>query len=111
MNPGDTLEGHGLLLQHGRLVAEVDYHLTIPSETHFFVNPTGRFRLDYEEHLGGFIVIRPADEEKISLREYTLELANKHKRLIRVERRYKRIKRNGKARISYWVRVIQERMS
>ena len=107
MNPGDILEGRGQLLEHGRFIATVDYHLTIPRETHFFINPTGNFRLDYEDHLGGFILVIPGDAEKISLTEYTLELVNKHRRMIRVERRYKQITHKGEARISFWVKVIQ----
>ena len=107
MNPGDVLEGRGTLLQHGRIVAEVDYHLTIPNQIHFFINPTGNFRLDYDDHLGGFILLAPADADKVELTEYTLELVNKHRRAIRIERRYKKIKHKGKARISFWVKVIQ----
>ena len=48
MNPGDVLEGCGRLLQHGRLVVEVDYHLTIPRDLYFIINPTGSLHLDYE---------------------------------------------------------------
>jgi hypothetical protein len=106
MNPGDTLEGRGLLLQHGRLVASVDYHLTIPRETHFMINPTGSFNFDYEEYLGGFILLSPDEAQKISLTEYTLELVNKSKKTIRVERRYKKIEHKGQPRISFWVKVI-----
>ncbi len=106
MNPGDILEGRGALLQNGRLVAEVDYHLTIPSQTHFFMNPTGKLRFDYEEHLSGFVLLAPAEADKIEMIEYTLELFNKHRRPIRVERRYKQIKHKGQHRISFWVQVI-----
>lgn len=106
MNPGDVLEGRGRLLDHGRLVAEIDYHLTIPHQTHFFMNPTGKLRFDYEAHLGGFILVAPADEAKISLRTYTLEMVNKRKRPIQIERRYKEIEHQGTPRISYWVKVI-----
>jgi hypothetical protein len=106
MNPGDTFEGRGLLLEHGRLIAAVEYHLTIPHETHFVINPTGSFDFDYEDHLGGFILLRPDDAEKISLTEYTLELVNKSKKSIRVERRYKEIKHKGQPRVSFWVKVV-----
>ena len=106
MNPGDTLEGQGVLLQQGRLIAEVDYRLTIPDQTHFFMNPTGKLRFEYEEHLGGFILISPQDEEKIALTEYTLELVNKHRKTVHIERRYKKIKHKGEARISFWVKVL-----
>jgi hypothetical protein len=105
MNPGDTLEGRGILLQHGRLVAGVDYHLTIPRQTHFIIVPSGGFPHDYEAYLSGFILLTPADAEKISRTEYTLELADKSKKLIQVERRYKTIKHQGQERISFWVKV------
>ncbi len=108
MNPGDVLEGRGLLLQHGRLIAGVDYHLTIPHQTHFIINPTGGLQFDYDDHLGGFILLAPDDAEKVSVStEYTLELASKSKKTVRIERRYKKIKRQGKARISFWVKVIR----
>ncbi len=106
MNPGDTLEGRGLLLQHGRLIASVDYHLTIPRQIYFVINPIGSFHPDYEAYLGGFILLTPADAEKISLIEYTLELADKTKKTIRVERRYKNMKHKGEERVSFWVKVI-----
>ena len=106
MKPGDTLEGRGVLLQHGRLIADVDYHLTIPRQTHFIIVPTGSFRPDYEAHLAGFILLTPADADKISLTEYTLELADKTKKIIRVERRYKETKHKGEIRVSFWVKVV-----
>ena len=90
MNPGDVLEGRGLLLQQGRLVTEVNYHLTIPRDLYFILNPGGSFRLNYEDYLGGFILVPPGDAEKVSLTEYTLELDDKRKKTIRVERRYKK---------------------
>lgn len=96
------------MLQHGRLVAAVDYHLTIPHETHFIINPTGRLHFDYDDHLGGFILVAPEDAGQIVVEaEYTLEMANKHKKTLQVERRYKKIKRKGKERISFWVRVVR----
>jgi len=106
MNPGDTFEGRGLLLEHGRLIAAVDYHLTIPHETHFVINPSGSFNFDYEDHLAGFILLKPDDAEKISLTRYTLEMVNKSKKSIRVERRYKEIKHKGQLRVSFWVKVV-----
>jgi hypothetical protein len=108
MNPGDILEGCGQLLQHGRLVAKVDYHLTIPREVYFLINPTGSFHLDYEDYLGGFILLTPDDAAKITLADYTLVLADQRKKTIRVERRYKATRRLGQPRISYWVKVINE---
>lgn len=106
MNPGDSLEGHGQLLRHGQLIAQVEYHLTIPREIYFAVNPTGGFNPDYEAHLGGFILLNPADAAKISLIDYTLELADKSKKAIHVERRYKEVKYQGHVRVSFWVKVI-----
>jgi len=105
-NPGDTLEGHGLLLQHGRRIASVDYHLTIPGQTHFFINPTGKLKNDYENYAGGFILLTPEDAQTVDLTVYTLELANKSKKSIRIERRYKKIKHKGQPRISFWVKVV-----
>jgi hypothetical protein len=106
MIPGDTLEGRGLLLEHGRLIANIDYHLTIPTQTHFAINPTGSLHFDYEDYLGGFILLTPDDAKKISLTEYTLELTNKHRKNIRVERRYKNINRKDEQLVSFWVKVI-----
>lgn len=106
MNPGDTLEGQGLLLQQGRLIARIDYHLTIPTQTHFVINPTGNFRFDYDDYLGGFILLQPDDAEKIALAEYTIELASKTKKHIRIERRYKEITHKGEKRISFWVKAV-----
>lgn len=107
MNPGDVLEGRGQLLQHGRLVVNVDYHLAIPRDIHFLLNPTGNFHLDYEDYLGGFILLTPDDAAKITLADYTLALNDQRKKTIRVERRYKAIRHHGQPRISYWVKVIK----
>ena len=106
INPGDVLQGHGALLRRGRLIAAVDYHLTIPSQTHFLINPTGKLRLDYEDHAGGFILLKPDDAETLSLTDYTLELANKSKKNITVERRYKEITHKGQPRVSFWVTLV-----
>ena len=108
MNPGDVLEGRGLLLQQGRPVADVDYHLTIPRDLYFILNSGGSFRLDYEDYLGGFILVPPGDAKKISLTEYTLELGDKRKKKIQVERRYKKSDFKGQERISYWVKVVKD---
>jgi|GEM_PF-1466800 len=108
-NPGDVLEGHGVLLQQGRLIASVDYHLTIPSQTHFLINPTGTFsHLDYEDHVGGFILLKPDDADTVALTGYTLELANKSKKQITVQRRYKKITHQGQPRVSFWVILVGE---
>jgi hypothetical protein len=103
MKPGDTLAGQGFLLQHGRLIAKVDYHLTIPPETHFVINPTGGLHVDYAMHLGGFILAAPEDVPKIQLTGYTLELADKSRKPIQVERRYKEVKQQGQRFVSFWV--------
>lgn len=105
-NPGDVIEGRGLLLQHGRLIASVDYHLSLPRQTHFIINPTGNFQPNYQEHAGGFILLTPEDAETITLSEYTLQLASKSKKPIRVERRYKKINHKGQPRVSFWVKLI-----
>jgi hypothetical protein len=106
MNPGDVLEGQGQLLQHGRLIASVSYHLSIPHRTHFVINPTGKLNFDYDNYLGGFILLSPDDAKRIQIAgEYTLELAGKDKKLIHIERRYKKIKRQGKEQISFWVKI------
>ncbi len=106
MNPGDVFEGHGQLWQQGRLIAPVYYHLSIPRETHFILNPTGTLQLDYEAHLAGFILLTPTDAAKISLTEYTLELADQTRKAIRVERRYKQTKHKSELRLSFWVKVV-----
>ena len=55
---------------------------------------------------GGFILLTPDDANKISLTDYTLELASKSKKSIRIERRYKKIKHKNQPRISFWVKLI-----
>ncbi len=107
MNPGDVLEGRGRLLQHGRFVAEVDYHLTIPRDLYFIINPTGSLHLDYEDYLGGFVLVTPDDAEKIALTDYILELDDKSKKTVQVERRYKKTKHQGKNHVSFWVKVVR----
>lgn len=95
-----------MLLQHGRLIAEVDYHLAVPTEVHFIINPASILHPNYDLYLSGFILLTPAEAEKISLAEYTLELADKTKKTIRVERRYKQMKHKGADFISFWVKVV-----
>ena len=107
MNPGDVLEGRGRLLQRGRFVVEVDYHLTIPRDLYFIINPTGSLHLDYEDYLGGFVLVTPDDAEKIALTDYILELDDKSKKTVQVERRYKKTKHQGKNRVSFWVKVVR----
>lgn len=110
MNPGDVFEGRGLLLQHGRLVAEVHYHLAIPRDLYFLLNPTGRLHLAYEDYLGGFILVAPGDGEKIALEQYTLELGDRRKWTIQVERRYKKSSRQGQEHLSFWVKVVKDKL-
>jgi hypothetical protein len=43
---------------------------------------------------------------EISLTQYTLELADKTRKTIQVERRYKKMKYRGEERISFWVKVV-----
>ncbi len=104
--PGDVLEGQGQLLQHGRLIAAVDYHLTIPNQTYFFINPTGEFSLSYDKYKGGFILLKPEDADTLALETYTLELADKYKMKVLVERKYKKVKHKGHSRISFWIKVV-----
>ena len=92
------------------MVAEVHYHLTIPRDLYFLLNPTGRLHLDYEEYLGGFILVAVGDAEKIALDQYTLELSDKRKRTIQVERRYKKRNVQGKDQISFWVKVVNDEL-
>ena len=105
-NPGDAVEGQGVLLQHGRLIAQVDYHLAIPTQTHFFINPAGKLNLNHKDYAAGFILLAQKDAETLSLDEYTLELSDKSKKKILVERRYKTVKRRKETKISFWVKVI-----
>ncbi|MFQ5613562.1 MAG: hypothetical protein ACE5H9_15670 [Anaerolineae bacterium] len=97
-----TLEGQGALLQHGRLVARVDYHLSLPTQTHFVTsaNPT----LHPDEHLAGFILL-PKNQGNLPLQAYTLELTDKQRLPIVVERRYKTMKHRGQTRVSFWVKL------
>lgn len=108
-NPGDSLEGSGLLLQQGRLIAHVEYHLSIPTQTHFLVNPTGNLKIDYQEYAAGFILILPENAKNVTLgSNYTLQLTDKRKKEIRIERKYKDTKHHGKAYHSFWVKSISQ---
>ncbi len=93
-------------MEHGRRIAYVDYHLAIPRQTHFIINPTGKLHHNYEDYLGGFILVQLPDVDKISLAQYTLELADKSKKAVQIERRYKKVKHQGQPRVSFWVRVL-----
>ena len=105
-NPGDSLDGAGLLLQQGRIVADVYYHLSVPTQTHFLVNPLGGLKNDYANYAGGFVLVPSTDAIKVTLGEYVLELADKSKRIIRVERRYKTLQHQGRNCLSFWVAVL-----
>lgn len=106
MKAKHTLEGRGVLLEHGRLIAHVDYHLAPPSHTHLFSQATSSLKSTEPQHLSGFILL-PTAKQDLPLRAYTLELANKERLSIVVERRYKKIRHGGEARISFWVKVVQ----
>jgi len=107
MNPGDTLKGQGQLLQHGQLIVTIDYHLTIPSSTHFVINPTGKLNFNFDDYLAGFVLVEPDAADKIEPgTEYTLELHNKAKLPVQIDRRYKQIEHQGQPRISFWVTVV-----
>lgn len=105
-NPGDAIEGRGVLLFQGRRIAEVNYHLAVPTQTHFFVNPAGNLRAEYRDAAGGFILLKPADAEQVACTDYLLELDNRRRLSIRVERRYKKITHAGQPRVSFYVTVI-----
>lgn len=104
-NPGDILEGSGLLLKQGRLIAPVEYHLSIPTQTHFLINPTGKFRADYREYVAGFILILPEHTKNVTLGNYTLEFADKRKIEIQIERAYKNTQHRGQEYRSFWVKI------
>ena len=105
-NPGDVIKGQGNLLQQGRLIAKVHYNLVIPQNIHFIINPTGRFFADYTERAGGFILLSPKDADTIALTDYTLELSDKSKKSVHVERRHKKVQHNNNTYISFWAKVI-----
>lgn len=106
-NPGDILEGSGLLLKQGRLIAPVECHLSIPSQTHFLINPTGNFRTDYREYAAGFVLVLPEHAKNVTLGNYTLELADKRKIKIQIERTYKNTQHQGQEYCSFWVKITK----
>lgn len=106
MKAKHTLEGRGVLLEHGRLIAHVDYHLAPPTHTHLFSQAKPNLNLSEPQLLSGFILLPTANKD-LPLRAYTLELANKERLSIVVERRYKKIRHEGETRISFWVKVVQ----
>lgn len=106
-NPGDAVEGSGFLLQHGRLVTRVHYHLSIPTQTHFLVNSPGRVSADYADFAGGFVLVPASEAATLPLGEYTLELIDKSRRQVNVERRYKPVKHQGHPHVSFWVTLLR----
>jgi hypothetical protein len=101
--PGDFLEGTGILLRHGRIITRVDYHLAVPTLTHFLVNRPGELFTDYGDDVGGFILVRPKDAEKLEMADYTLELAEKNRISVTLVRPYKQIERAGESWMSFWI--------
>lgn len=102
-DPGDFLEGIGILLQQGRIITQVEYYLAVPTLTHFLVNRPGELFTDYADYAGGFILVRPEDADKLELVDYTLELAEKKRISITVVRPYKKLERAGELRVSFWI--------
>ncbi|MDM8528866.1 hypothetical protein QUF58_11755 [Anaerolineales bacterium HSG24] len=106
MKSGDFIEGRGLLWLDDNPVAAVDYHLAMPQESHFWLNPLAHLRFEADEHVGGFILVRPQDSDRIAQIQYTLQLSDQSKRLIQVERRYKEIRQEHQVKIAFWVKTI-----
>ena len=105
-NPGDTLEGQGVLLQHGRWIAPVGYHLAIPGRTHFVLNHSAGAKLNYGEHAGGFVLVPQVVAASLKPASYILELADKRRLEINVTRPYKEVTHQGQPHVSFWVTVI-----
>ena len=103
--PGDFLEGTGILLQHGRAITQVDYHLAVPTLTHFLVSRPGELFTDYADYAGGFILVRPEDAGKLDMVDYTLELAEKNRISVTLVRPYKKIERAGESWVSFWIQA------
>ncbi|MDM8530040.1 hypothetical protein QUF63_02635 [Anaerolineales bacterium HSG25] len=107
MRPGDFVEGRGMLWLDDNPVAGVEYHLAMPQESHFWLNPLAHLHFETDEHVGGFILVRPQDCARITMTEYTLQLSDQSKRLIQVERRYKEMRQEYQTKIAFWVRIIK----
>jgi hypothetical protein len=103
--PGDTIEGSGVLLRQGRIVVRVDYHLAIPTQTHFLVNPTGQLDLDYSDHAAGFILVSLKDANNVLLADYALELEDKTRVFIKITHAYKQLNKDGQPKKAFWVKV------
>ncbi|RME97840.1 MAG: hypothetical protein D6768_18745 [Chloroflexi bacterium] len=92
------------------MIAPVEYHLSIPTQTHFLVNPSGNFKADYREYAAGFILILPENAKNVTLGgTYTLQFADKRKKEIRIERKYKNTKHRGKTYHSFWVKITPQK--
>ena len=105
LNPGDTIEGQGVLLQHGHQIADVEYCLFIPTQTYFIVNPTGDLKPEYDDYIAGFILLAPQDAKTVRGTQYSLQLADGSRRNVQIERRYKEVQRKGKPQVSFAIRV------
>ncbi len=103
--PGDAVEGAGYLLQHGRIITSIHYHLSIPTQTHFLVNLPGSLSAAYTNFAAGFVLV-PASAANLPLGQYTLELADKSRQPVTVERRYKQVMHRGRQCISFWVTAL-----
>lgn len=103
MQAGDYRQGRGMLWRDNNPVVGVDYHLAMPQQSYFFLNPIGNLRFEGDKNLGGFILIRPQDEAKIKLTDYLLQMADQTQRKIRVDYRYRETTHQGQPRIAYWV--------
>ncbi|GAB4460698.1 MAG: hypothetical protein Kow0031_40130 [Anaerolineae bacterium] len=104
--PGDAVEGAGYLLQRGRVIAGVYYHLSVPTQTHFLVNQPGSPVGPYSDFVSGFVLVPIDQTPPLSPGEYSLELSDKSRRLIKIERRYRQVKHRGRECVSYWVSVL-----
>jgi hypothetical protein len=80
--------------------------LSIPTQTHFLVNSPGSLSADYADFAGGFVLLPVSEAATLALGEYTLELNDKSRRQVKVERRYKKVKQQGRAYVSFWVTVL-----
>jgi len=100
------IEGRGMLWRHDNPVVAVDYHLTIPLETPYTLNPLDNLRLTSPDPAGGFILLRPQDEIKINLTDYILQTAQHGKKTIWIEQRYKKTTHHGQERVAFWAVML-----
>jgi len=103
MPPNNFIEGRGMLWHDGNPVAAVDYHLTVPQESDFVMNPLSQLQFE-ETQVSGFILIRPQDEAQLSNDIiYTLQLQDHSKRTIQIKRKYKNSTYQGQPRLVFWI--------